>query len=130
MEDDINCIYSNKLKLLRINHFISQKDMALKFKISQQSYSELEKGYTNFTIKKIEKICKIFNIKYDEFITINSKPSKTKKPDSLAIKLLKKHYERLLLEKDIRIGELEIETKRLKKNKKVSKNSPKVYVMI
>lgn len=130
MQEAINHIYGNKLKLLRTSQFISQKDLALKFEISQQSYSDLEKGYTNFSVKKIEYICKIFNIKVDEFITTNSKQRKTKKPNSPAIKILKKHYERLLLEKDIRIGELEIEAKRLKKNKKNSNSPPEVYVMI
>jgi hypothetical protein len=43
--------------------------------------------------------------------------------------MLKKYYEGLLLDKDIRIGELEIENRGLRKNKEVLKK-PEIYVMI
>jgi len=124
-------IYGEKLKRLRINQFISQREMAIKFKMSQQAYSLLEKGKIKFTIKKIEKICKLFKLSTDEFILISPKLSKVKdlKTDNYNIKILKKYYERLLLIKDIRIGELEIENKRLKKGRKISKTPLDVHVM-
>lgn len=128
MLEETKIIYGKRLKVLRINQFISQEEMAIKFNISQQSYSAMERGETKFSVKKIEKICKIFKIPLTEFITINTKQRKTKKeiPDSYSIRLLKKHYERLLLEKDVRIGDLEIENKHLKKDKKISKKPPEV----
>ena len=126
-----SAIYGEKLKRLRINQFISQREMAIKFKMSQQAYSKLEKGKIRFTIKKVEKICKIFKLSVDEFITISPKLSKAKdvKTDNYNIKILKKHYERLLLIKDIRIGELEIEIKRLKKGRKISKTPLDVHIL-
>jgi DNA-binding XRE family transcriptional regulator len=132
MLEETNAIYAKKLKCLRINQFISQKDMAIKFGISQQSYGDLENGKTNFTLQKTEKVCKIFNISFDDFIAINTKQTKfkTKQTNSHSNKVLKKHYERLLLVKDIRIGELELENKWLKKGRKNSDNEPEIYVMV
>ena len=51
MLEETNANYAKKLKRLRINQFISQKDMAIKFGISQQSYGDLENGKTNFTYR-------------------------------------------------------------------------------
>lgn len=132
MQEETNVIYAKKLKLLRINQFFSQKEIAIKFKISQQAYAKMEIGKTNFSLKKVEKICKIFNVPFDDFITINNKKPKTnnKKTDSYNVKVLKKYYERLLLVMEIRIGELELENKHLKKGRKISKKEPEIYVMI
>ena len=119
MAKDIDVSYGKKLKLLRINQFKTQSYMALKFKISQQSYSDMEKGNTRFTDAKIKKVCKFFNVPEDEFITIDTKQRKikTKKQDSYTIRVLKKHYEVKLLELQVRIDELEIENGRLKRIK-------------
>ena len=132
MKEETNVIYAKKLKLLRVSHFMTQQNVADKFKITQQAYAAMEKGKINFTLQKIEKTCKIFNTPFDDFLTINLKKVKTnhKKTDSYNIKVLKKHYERLLLIKDIRIGELELENKHLKKGRKLSKKEPDIYVMI
>ena len=80
----------------------------------------------------MEKICKIFNIPFDEFITINANQAKikNKNTESRTTKVLKKHYERLLLVKDIRIGELELENALLKKGRKNSKNQLEIYVPV
>ncbi|MDF2449499.1 MAG: family transcriptional regulator [Bacteroidota bacterium] len=113
-------IYSKKLKRLRLNHLLCQKEMADKFSISQQSYAKLEAGKTIFTVKKIEKICKIFNISFNEFITISDNEKICASAiESYNTKVLKAHYEGLLLQKDIRINELEI--KFLQKRKHLKK---------
>lgn len=127
-----SAIYGEKLKRLRINLFITQKEMAKKFKVSQQSYSDMEKGKTKFTVKKIQKICKIFKISAEEFITIDSKQTalKIKNRDSHNINVLKKHYELLLLEQEIRIGELEMEIKQLGGSIKKGKKPNSLRVMI
>lgn len=132
MEVQERHIYGKKLKQLRNNQFIFQKEMAAKLKITQQAYSDLEKGKTNFSNKRIEKICKIFKVPVDEFITINAPKTKNKKSknmDSYNIKVLKKHYERLLLEKDIRIGKLEIELMHHKPIRVASKKLKEIRVM-
>ncbi len=132
MIEDKSAIYAEKLKHLRINQFISQQEMAIKFKITQQAYSKLEKGDTKFNTKKIEKICKFFKVPVAEFITINiakTKNKKSKSLDSYNIKVLKQYYERLLLEKDIRIGKLEIELMHHKPIIKPTKKFKEIRVM-
>lgn len=110
-------IYSKKLKRLRLNHLLCQKEMAVKFNISQQSYAKLESGKTLFTQKKVEKICRIFDIPFKEFIIINNYETVFNEAiDSYNLKVLKIHYESLLLQKEIKINELEI--KLLQKEKK------------
>lgn len=132
MGESLNSIYGKKLIHLRTILLIKQEEMAAKFNITQQAYGQMEKGKTNFTVKKIEKICEIFNITVQDFITLEvpTLQVKTKDTDSVTITILKKHHEIALLEKDIRIGELEIENKYLRGNKKPIKDPAPVYVMI
>ena len=119
MAKDIDVSYGKKLKLLRMTQFKTQNDMALKFKISQQSYSDMEKGNIRFTDAKIKKVCKFFNVPFEDFVSIDSKQRKIKrkKEDSYAIRVLKKHYEVKMLELQVRINELETEVDRLKRIK-------------
>lgn len=121
MAKNIDVSYGKKLKLLRINQFKTQKDMAIKFKISQQSYSDMEKGKTRFTETKIKKVCKFFRISFADFVILENKQRKIneKKKDSYAIRVLKQHYEVKILEKQVRIGELELENSRLKRIKSI-----------
>ena len=130
--EDVRTIYAKKLKLLRTNGLLTQREMALKFKICQQGYAKLENGKVNFTLKKIEKICKVFKISFDDFISIKSKPKKIRKEaaDSYNIRVLKLHYERLLLQKDIRIGQLEIELIHHKKIRVPGKKAKEIRVLI
>ena len=115
MAKEIDVSYGKKLKLLRINQFKTQKNMAIKFKMSQQGYSDMEKGKTRFTDAKIKKICKIFNTSFQEFVTTNTKQRKvqTKQKDSYVIGILKHHYEIKLLEQKIKIRQLEVEVRKL-----------------
>lgn len=134
MSKSINTIYGKKLIYLRTCLLIKQEEMALKFGISQQGYGHLEKGKTNFNVKKIEKICEIFNISMQEFLTLEVPTIQvnTKENSDLEIQILKKHHELLLLEKNIRIAELETENKRLKASQKThtDNNSSPIYVLI
>ncbi len=127
-----NTMYGEKLKRLRVNAFITQKSIATKLKISQQAYSDLENGLTKFSIEKVKKICKIFNVSSEEFLTLptNQRKINVNKPDSYALKVLKMHYEVLLLEKDIEIKQLQIQVKHLTKNKKIIKTPSKVRVLV
>lgn len=124
-------IYGQKLKRLRVNAFITQKSMALKFKMTQQGYGALEHGLTKFSTEKVEKICKIFNVSREEFLALPTKQRKmnVKKPDSYAVKVLKKHYEILLMEKDIEIKRLQIQVKHLTKDKTPSSRTSKLHVI-
>lgn len=132
MKKKPNTIYGEKLKRLRVNAFMTQKQMAVKFNMTQQGYGGLENGLTKFSAKKVEKICKIFNVSSEEFLTLPTKQRKinVKKPDSYAVKVLKKHYEVALLEKEIQIKKLQIQVKHLTKNKKNMKEQPKIHVLV
>lgn len=102
-------IYSKRLKRLRLSHLLCQKEMAIKFNISQQSYAKLEAGKTLFTQNKIENICRIFNIQFNEFIMFNCNESLViKSIEPSILQTLKMHYEKLLLQQEMRINELEI----------------------
>lgn len=120
MSKEINITYGKKLKLLRMMQFKTQKHMAFTFKITQQAYSDLEKGKTNFTEEKIKQICKFYKVPFDEFITIQNKQRKllVKEKDSYAIRVLKEHYEIKMLELQIKVDELKLELGRLKRIKR------------
>jgi transcriptional regulator with XRE-family HTH domain len=101
--------YRKKLKRLRLNHLLGQKEMAVKFNISQQSYAKLEAGKTLFTQKKIEKICRIFNIEVQDFAMTSWSERLCQNPiEPSIVQVLKMHYEKLLLQQEKRIKELEI----------------------
>ena len=125
-------MYGEKLKRLRVNAFMTQKQMAVKFNMTQQGYGGLENGLTKFSTEKVKKICKIFNVSSEEFLTLPTKQSKmnVNKPDSYVVKVLKKHYEVLLLEKEIEIKELQIQVKHLTKGKKIIKTPSNVRVLV
>jgi transcriptional regulator with XRE-family HTH domain len=107
--------------------------MALKFNIGQQAYSDLEMGNTNFTDKKISQICEIFNITFQEFLSIES-ADLTKKhnilSENVAVHILKLRHKKELLERDLKIVQLEIELKKHKKSYQNIENVKPIYVMI
>ena len=92
MQEQESHFYGKKLKLLRVSQLILQKEMAIKLKITQQAYSDLENGKTNFSLQRIEKICKFFKVPVAEFITITTpKNKKSKSTDKYNVKVLKQY---------------------------------------
>lgn len=135
MEASLKEMFGEKLRVLRTNYGYHQKEMTSLFGMGQQSYSDLEMGRTNFTDKKISKICEIFGINFQQFLSIESasissiKQNK-KLSESTAIRLLKLNHEKELLEKKLRIVQLELELKQHKKQIILSANPLPIYVMI
>lgn len=127
-----NIDYGKKLTLLRTTLFAKQADIASKLNISQQAYSHLENGKTHFSINIINKLCAIFNITFQEFITINEKELivPINQPNNDILKILELHHKKITLEKDIRIVQLELELKKHKRQPIISKESAPIYVMI
>jgi len=114
--DEKQDVYARKLKRLRLSQFLGQKEMADKFKISQQSYAKMEAGKTLFTLEKVEKICRIFDISFDNFIMIDTNEKiDTQLVETYNVKVLRMHYERLLIQKDLEIKKLEIELRKERK---------------
>lgn len=132
METALKEILGEKLRILRTYFGYQQKEMAVKFNIGQQAYSDLEMGRTNFTDKKISKICEIFNITFQEFLSVESADIITKNQisESATIRILKLNHKKELLEKELRIVELELELKKYKKFTTYKEHSSSIYVMI
>lgn len=61
-----------RIKELRKQHKLTQKEMANLLKISQQAYQQLETGRTeDMRISTLKKICEILNTSSDYIIGLN-----------------------------------------------------------
>ncbi len=127
-----NIDYGKKLTRLRTAIFAKQIDISSKFNMSQQAYSNLENGKTHFSINIINKLCPIFNITFQEFMTMNDQASQIaiNHPDNDTLKILELHHQKITLEKDIRIVQLELELKKHKRHPIISQEPAPIYVMI
>lgn len=130
-----NVTLGKKLKLLRTTTDAIQDVIAAKLNIGQQAYSKLENGKTKFTDKKIYKICDVFNITPEYFITLENSlllPITVRQQimDHDSYKILMITHKKQLLEKDIHIVELELAARKPKKHKVVYSKLKPIYVMI
>lgn len=57
--------YSTRLYNLRIDNDLYQKDLANRLGISQQYYSEYEKGKRELPIRHLIELCKYYNVSAD-----------------------------------------------------------------
>lgn len=57
------------IKRLRVNKKITQEELADLLYVSKQAVSKWEKGINLPDIERMEKICKLFNIKIDELLS-------------------------------------------------------------
>lgn len=60
-----------KLKEIRKNKKFTQKDVAQKLNISQQTYSDYENGKSEPNIDVLKKLSKLFNISIDNLVDNN-----------------------------------------------------------
>ncbi len=70
--NEINLIFANKLQELRKDSGLKQDIVAKGLAFSQQAYSKLERGATNFTPLIIKKVCQFFNISASNFLNTGS----------------------------------------------------------
>ncbi len=56
---DISAMIASKIIKYRIEHELSQEDLAKKFGVSQKLISRWESGRNNFTLSTLEKISKV-----------------------------------------------------------------------
>ena len=66
--NEYNSLLAKKLKELRVEKNAKQTDLATALNISQQGYSLLEAGKTNFTATMVTKLCAFFEVTVDEFL--------------------------------------------------------------
>lgn len=62
---------NEKLKELRKENNITQKEIAKKLNISVTGYASWEQGLAEPSIKALKQICKIYNISADELLEID-----------------------------------------------------------
>ena len=73
MVKNIEGIYSN-IRSIRILKDISQEHMAEKMGVSQSSYGKLERGATNVTWRKLQKIAEIFGVSEWDIVNFGQTP--------------------------------------------------------
>lgn len=68
-----------RIKELRKQHKLTQKEMAQLLKISQQAYQKLETGKTeDMRISTLKKLCEILETTSDYIIGLDNKTAKSK----------------------------------------------------
>ncbi|MCD6017081.1 MAG: Helix-turn-helix domain [Bacteroidetes bacterium] len=136
MPDFINSLYGKKLKRLRQTIDAKQGVIASRLNISQQAYSNLEKGKTNFSEKTIKEICLIFDITYHDFIILednllDSVLSSKKTEKEASFQKLLEHYELELLKSELNNVKLEQKINHYIPYQEVpAEEAPPIYVLI
>ena len=138
MKSFINSYLGQKLKVLRESSNRKQKDLALILNTTQQSYSKIENGKTNFSDALITKICDTFQITPIEFISSQNMLSKNitlvssnkNHMEDLSTRILFASLKKQLIEKELRIVELELEVRKHKRYKIDTNDFKPIYVMI
>ena len=57
-----------RIKEIRLNKGYPQKYIAYVLGIKQNTYSDKERGKTNFTVAEIKVLKKVFNVTYEELL--------------------------------------------------------------
>lgn len=70
--EEFNLIFANKLQELRKEHNVKQEVLAKELKFTQQAYSKLERGASNFTPQILKKICNYFGVSANTFLNTGS----------------------------------------------------------
>lgn len=65
--------YVDRIKALREDHDLTQKDIATILNKSQQGYAHLENRKAKFTVEDIIKLCLFFNVSSDYILGIPKK---------------------------------------------------------
>lgn len=62
-------MFSKKLKEVRINNKLSQKQIAEQMNISQQAYAKWESGKNSPSLATLEKVANFFNLSIEELLS-------------------------------------------------------------
>ncbi|MBP6089712.1 MAG: helix-turn-helix transcriptional regulator [Crocinitomicaceae bacterium] len=57
-----------KIRMLRKFNELSQENIAYELGLSQSQYSRRENGVIDFSVAELLKLCKIFNVNYEEIL--------------------------------------------------------------
>ncbi len=113
----MNKSVGEKLKDLRKSRGLSLEEVIQKLNISKSTYERMEKGDTSTWTTKIEQICNLYQIEPEELLlpeekyVLISNKQKGGSTSSIVINNLSEKaielYERMLIEKDKKIADLE-----------------------
>lgn len=70
--------YIDRIKALREDNDLTQKDIAVILNKSQQGYAHLENRKAKFTVEDIIKLCLFFNVSSDYILGISKKDNTNK----------------------------------------------------
>jgi transcriptional regulator with XRE-family HTH domain len=70
--EEFNIILANKLQQLRKEHNVKQEVLAKELEFTQQAYSKLERGMSNFTPLILKKICSYFSVPATTFLNTDN----------------------------------------------------------
>jgi len=65
--------YRKRMRNLREDRDLSQREVALVINKSQQGYSHIEEGRAELKIEDLIKLCRFYNVSADYFIGISEK---------------------------------------------------------
>jgi transcriptional regulator with XRE-family HTH domain len=80
--EEFNLIFANKLQELRKEHNVKQEVLAKELKFTQQAYSKLERGASNFTPQILKKICNYFGVSANTFLNTGSQTKINNSPQA------------------------------------------------
>ena len=80
--EEFNLIFANKLQELRKEHNVKQEVLAKELKFTQQAYSKLERGVSNFTPQILKKICNYFGVSASTFLNTGSQTRISNSPQA------------------------------------------------
>ncbi|MFO0320880.1 MAG: helix-turn-helix domain-containing protein [Bacteroidota bacterium] len=80
--EEFNLILANKLQELRKEHGLKQDVLAKELKFTQQAYSKLERGASNFTPVILKRICNYFSVSATTFLNTGSQTKFDKSPQA------------------------------------------------
>ena len=71
--------YTTRLKDMREDHDLTQKELAAILKIRQEQYHRYESGKRLLPIDKLKELCKYYNISADYLLGLTDDPKPLKK---------------------------------------------------
>lgn len=66
--------YAERIKALREDNDLTQKELCKILNKSQQGYSHLENGKAKFTVDDVITLCKYFNVSADYILCLTNEP--------------------------------------------------------
>lgn len=64
--------YTERMKGLRQDNDLTQKQIAVKLKVAQNSYSQYESGIRSIPIELLIELCKLYNVSADYMLGISN----------------------------------------------------------